>query len=208
MLLNVKDLNTGSESNLTVSDHVFGSDYNEPLVHQVVVALMASLRAGTKAQKTRSEVSGGGKKPWKQKGTGRARAGTIRSPIWRKGGVIFAAKPRGFKQKVNRKMFRAATVSVLSELNRQNRLHVVNDIHLDSHKTKDLLSILAKLNLNDALIIVDTVSENLFLASRNVPNVFVCEVCDVNPVNLLQFKNVVMTSKAISALPDYSCGAI
>ena len=155
---------------MAVSDTVFAKEYNEALVHQVVVAYMAGARAGTKAQKTRSEVRGGGKKPWRQKGTGRARVGTIRSPIWRSGGVTFAAKPRSYDQKVNRKMYRGAIRSILSELVRQERLTIVEQFDVEAPKTKLLAEKLKKANLNDVLIVVGDgqLSENLYLASRNI----------------------------------------
>lgn len=153
----------GAKGTVAVSDVAFGKEFNQDLVHQAVVAYMAGARQGTKAQKTRSEVSGGGKKPWRQKGTGRARAGTIRSPIWRSGGVTFAAKPRNHEQKLNKKMYRAALRCILSELNRQERLVVVEAFDVEAPKTKSLLSKLAQFDLNDVLIVSDEVSENLYL---------------------------------------------
>ncbi|HRE32534.1 MAG TPA: 50S ribosomal protein L4, partial [Candidatus Berkiella sp.] len=159
----------GGTNSIDVSEVTFGRDFNEPLVHQVVVALMAGARAGTKKQKTRAEVRGGGAKPWRQKGTGRARAGTIRSPLWRKGGVIFAATPRDHSQKVNKKMYRGAMSSILSELVRQERLHAVNEFSVDQPKTKVLLDKLKEFNLDRVLIVVDKLDENLYLSSRNVP---------------------------------------
>ncbi|KZY57121.1 50S ribosomal protein L4, partial [Pseudoalteromonas shioyasakiensis] len=153
---------------LEVSEATFGREFNEALVHQVVVAYAAGARQGTRAQKTRSEVSGGGKKPWSQKGTGRARAGTIRSPIWRSGGVSFAAKPQDHSQKVNRKMYRGAIKSILSELVRQERLIVVEQFGLEAPKTKELVSKLKELELKDVLIVTEEVDENLFLSARNL----------------------------------------
>lgn len=204
MELQVKALNAGSESPLAVSEKVFQKEYNESLVHQVVVAYMAGARQGTKAQKTRSEVSGGGKKPWKQKGTGRARAGTIRSPIWRSGGVTFAAKPRDYSQKVNRKMFQGAMQSIVSELVRQARLSVVDSFDVEAPKTKMLAQKLKTANLDDVLIVVgqEQLSENLYLASRNLKNVAVCDVSMVDPASLLAFKNVVFTEAAIKELEE------
>jgi large subunit ribosomal protein L4 len=189
-------------SSIDVSEVAFGREYNEALVHQVVVALMAGARAGTKQQKTRAEVSGGGAKPWKQKGTGRARAGTIRSPIWRKGGVVFAARPRDHSQKVNKKMYRGAMSSILSELIRQNRIRVVDEFKLDAPKTKDLVSKLKELQLERVLIVVDSLDENLYLSARNVPNVAVKEASGVNPLQLLKYDHVLMTVDAIRKLEE------
>jgi large subunit ribosomal protein L4 len=193
---------TGGDK-LSVSDAAFAREFNESLVHQVVVAYMAAGRAGTKAQKTRSEVSGGGAKPFRQKGTGRARAGTIRSPIWRHGGVAFAARPRDFAQKVNRKMYQGAVRAILSELARQERLIVVQDIELDAPKTKGLIERLAQLGANDALIVVADVSENLYLASRNLAKVDVRDVLGVDPVSLLRHSHVIMTVEAVRAVEEW-----
>ncbi len=192
----------GSNNDIDVSEAAFGREYNEALVHQVVVALMAAARAGTKQQKTRAEVRGGGAKPWRQKGTGRARAGTIRSPLWRSGGQIFAARPRDFSQKVNKKMYRGAMSSILSELIRQNRLHVVNDFVLEQPKTKTLVAKLKSMNLERVLIVVKELDENLYLSSRNIPNVAVKEATSVNPVQLLKFDNVVITVDALRKLEE------
>lgn len=188
--------------NIDVSEVAFGREFNEALVHQVVVALMAGARAGTQKQKTRAEVSGGGVKPWKQKGTGRARAGTIRSPIWRKGGIIFAARPRDWSQKVNKKMYRGAMSSILSELIRQGRLHVVNDFTVEQPKTKVLFQKLKSMNLDSVLIVVEKLEENLYLASRNMPNVAVKETRNVNPVQLLKYDQVLMTVDAVRKLEE------
>lgn len=193
---------TGGNNNIEVSEATFGREFNEALVHQVVVALMAGARAGTKQQKTRAEVRGGGAKPWRQKGTGRARAGTIRSPLWRSGGQIFAARPRDFSQKVNKKMYRGAMSSILSELIRQNRLQVVNDFALTEPKTKTLVAKLKELNLSRVLIVVKEIDENLYLSSRNIPNVAVKEASSVNPVQLLKFDNVLMTVDALRKLEE------
>ncbi len=192
----------GGTNSIDVSEVTFGREFNEPLVHQVVVALMAGARAGTKKQKTRAEVRGGGAKPWRQKGTGRARAGTIRSPLWRKGGVIFAATPRDHSQKVNKKMYRGAMCSVLSELVRQDRLMAVNEFKVAEPKTKVLLEKLKELKLDRVLIVVDKLDENLYLSSRNVPSIAVKEVSGVNPVQLLKYDNVLMTVDAIRKLEE------
>jgi len=202
MELQVIDKEKNSASKLSVNDDVFARDFNEGLVHQVVTAYMAAARAGTKAQKTRSEVRGGGIKPWRQKGTGRARAGTIRSPIWRTGGVTFAAKPRSYKQKVNRKVYLAAMKSILSELVRQERLYVIDDITVSSPKTRELVAQLNSLELSDVLIVTSVIDSNLILASRNIPHVALAEINDVDPVSLLRFKNVLMTSDAVKKLEE------
>lgn len=192
----------GGTNSIDVSEVTFGREFNEPLVHQVVVALMAGARAGTKKQKTRAEVRGGGAKPWRQKGTGRARAGTIRSPIWRKGGVVFAATPRDHSQKVNKKMYRGAMSAILSELVRQDRLMAVNEFKVDQPKTKVLLEKLKELKLERVLIVVDKLDENLYLSSRNVPSIAVREASGVNPVQLLKYDNVLMTVDAIRKLEE------
>lgn len=196
MELSIVAPGNASAGTVEVSEKVFARDYNEDLVHQVVTAYMAGARQGTKAQKTRSEVSGGGKKPWRQKGTGRARAGTIRSPIWVGGGRAFAAKPRDFSQKVNRKMYRAAISTILSELARQGRLLIVESIALEQPKTKLLVQQLASLEASEALIVTDEVDSNLFLAARNIPNVDARDVDGVDPVSLISFGKVVMTVAA------------
>ncbi|TRW47900.1 50S ribosomal protein L4 [Aliidiomarina halalkaliphila] len=187
---------------LEVSEATFGREFNEALVHQVVVAYAAGARQGSRAQKTRSEVSGGGKKPWRQKGTGRARAGTIRSPLWRSGGVSFAAKPQNHAQKVNKKMYRGALKSILSELVRQDRLIVVENFGIDTPKTKQLVSKLKELELNDVLIITKDVDENLFLASRNLHKVDVRDVQGIDPVSLIAFDKVLFTADAVKQLEE------
>ncbi|MGD9591000.1 MAG: 50S ribosomal protein L4 [Candidatus Berkiella sp.] len=192
----------GGTQTIDVSEVAFGREYNEALVHQVVVAIMAGARAGTKQQKTRAEVRGGGAKPWRQKGTGRARAGTIRSPLWRSGGQIFAARPRDFSQKVNKKMYRGAMSAILSELIRQNRLQVVNEFVLNEPKTKPLVTKLKAMNLEKVLIVVKELDENLYLSSRNIPNVAVKEATSVNPVQLLKYDNVLMTVDALRKLEE------
>ncbi|WP_026376854.1 50S ribosomal protein L4 [Aestuariibacter salexigens] len=198
MELTLKD----AQSALEVSEATFGREFNEALVHQVVVAFGAGARQGSKAQKTRSEVRGGGKKPWRQKGTGRARAGTIRSPIWVGGGRAFAAKPRDFEQKVNKKMYRGAIKSILSELVRQDRLVVVEKFGVEQPKTKELLAKLKELELNDVLIVTPEVDENLFLSARNLYKVDVRDVQGVDPVSLIAFEKVLMTADAVKQLEE------
>lgn len=187
---------------VAVSDAAFGREFNEDLVHQVVTAYFAGARQGTKAQKSRSEVSGGGRKPWRQKGTGRARAGTIRSPLWRSGGVTFAAKPRDHGQKVNRKMYRAALCSILSELARQGRLVIVDDFAVSLPKTKELLGKLQGLGLESVFIVADEVTENLWLSARNLHQVDVSDVEGVDPVRLIGFDKVLMTVPAVKRLEE------
>lgn len=197
------DLNIqGSASTVSVSDDTFARAFNEALVHQVVTAYLAGGRQGSKAQKSRSDVRGGGAKPWRQKGTGRARAGTTRSPIWRTGGVTFAASPRNFDQKVNKKMYRAAMRSIFSELVRQERLMVVDQLQLDSHKTKAFTEKLAELQLSKVLIVSDDVSENLYLAARNVPHVSVLEATAIDPVSLISSEKVLMTVPALKKVEE------
>lgn len=185
-----------------VSDAAFAREFNEALVHQVVVAHMAGARQGTRAQKTRSEVSGGGRKPWRQKGTGRARAGTIRSPIWRSGGVTFAAKPQDHSVKVNRKMYRGALQCIVSELIRQDRLVAVESFNVDAPKTKALLNQLKSLDLSSVLIVTEEVDQNLYLAARNLKGVDVCDVQAVNPVSLISHDKVLLTVGALKALEE------
>ena len=187
---------------LEVSDDAFGAKFNEPLIHQVVTAYMAGGRAGTKAQKTRAEVRGGGRKPFKQKGTGRARAGTTRGPIWVGGGRAFAARPRDYTQKVNRKMYQAAMRSVFSELVRQDRLVVVDAIQMAKPKTKDLVKYLRGLDLGRVLIIVEEGQDNLSLSARNLPTVEVISVRELNPVSLVRFDKVLATSSAVKAVAE------
>ncbi|UXI01547.1 50S ribosomal protein L4 [Photobacterium sp. TY1-4] len=187
---------------LTVSEATFGRDFNEALVHQVVVAYAAGARQGTRAQKTRSDVSGGGAKPWRQKGTGRARAGTIRSPLWRTGGVTFAARPQDHSQKVNKKMYRGAMKSILSELVRQERLIVVDNFSVEAPKTKALVAKLKELELTDALIVTGELDENLFLAARNLYKVDVRDAKAIDPVSLIAFDKVVMTADAVKQVEE------
>ena len=187
---------------IDLSDKAFAATYNETLVHQAVTAYMAAARAGTKANKTRSDVSGGGAKPFRQKGTGRARAGTTRSPIWRGGGVTFAARPRNYEQKLNKKMYRAAMRSIFSELLRQERLVVMEEFAVESHKTADLAKQLASMNLDDVLIIVADADEKLLLASRNLPWVGVLEQDQINPVSLIAYDKVVVTRAALETIGE------
>jgi large subunit ribosomal protein L4 len=196
------DLNVQGGSSIQVSDAVFGAEFKETLIHQVVHAFMAGARAGTKAQKNRAAVRGGGAKPWRQKGTGRARSGTSRSPIWRSGGVNFAASPRSYEQKVNRKMYRGAICSILSELLRQERLVVVDDFKVDAPKTKTVMAKLKELGMNDVLIVTDEMDVNLLLATRNVYGVDVCEAQDINPVALVGFEKVLVTTGALKQLEE------
>jgi len=192
----------GANGTVDVSEAAFGKEFNQDLVHQAVVAFMAGGRQGSKAQKSRSDVSGGGKKPWRQKGTGRARAGTIRSPIWRSGGVTFAAQPRDFEQKLNKKMYRAALRCILSELHRQERLVVVDAFEMDAPKTKGLLEKLAQYDLSDVLIVSEEVSKNLYLSSRNLHKVDVRDVQGVDPVSLIRFEKVLVTVPALKKLEE------
>jgi large subunit ribosomal protein L4 len=195
-------LNVNGAQAIDVSERAFGGEFNETLVHQAVVAYMAGGRQGTRAQKTRSEVSGGGKKPWRQKGTGRARAGTIRSPIWRSGGTTFAAKPQDHSQKLNKKMYRAALRSILSELVRSERLVVVQDFAVDAPKTKGLLGKLNGLGLSDVLIVTDAVDQNLYLAARNLPHVDVRDVQGSDPVSLIAYDKVLITVSAVKKFEE------
>jgi len=201
MDLNVQS-GSGAKETLQVSDAVFAAENNEALVHQVVTAYMAAARSGTKAQKSRSAVSGGGAKPFRQKGMGRARAGTIRSPIWRSGGVTFAAQPRDYSQKVNRKMYRGALRSILSELLRQERLVVVEEIAISAPKTKELAAKLKEFDLRDALIVSVDPDENLYLAARNLHTIDVRDVTDLDPVSLLAYDKVLISKAAVQRLEE------
>lgn len=192
---------TGKEK-ISLSDKSFSREYNEPLVHQMVVTYMAGTRQGTVKQKTRSEVRGGGRKPWRQKGTGRARAGTIRSPIWRSGGVTFAAKPQDYSKKLNKKMYRGAMQCILSELIRQDRLIVVNEFTVESHKTKDLVNKLKEFGLDNVLIISDQVQQNLYLAARNLHKVDALDVSGLDPVSLIGFEKVLITVPALKEVEE------
>jgi len=187
---------------LSLNDDVFGKPYNEGLVHQIVTAYLAGGRQGTKAQKTRSEVSGGGAKPWRQKGTGRARAGTIRSPIWTGGGVTFAAKPRDFSQKVNKKMYRAALRSILSNAAANGQLLVVESLELAEPKTRLMKAKLAELGVDRALVLVDDVTENLWMAGRNIPHIQILDVDGVDPVSLVRHPTILTTAGALRRLEE------
>jgi len=196
--LKMHNVGKKSPGKVKVSENVFGADFNEALVHQAVTAWLAGARSGTKAQKSRSEVRGGGRKPWQQKGLGRARAGSIRSPLWRKGGVTFAAKPRDHSQKINKKMYRIAMRSIFSELARQERLVLVDELAMDTHKTSTFVEKLRALNLEDVLIITSEISNNLYLASRNVPRISVVDTRGINPYNLIGHDKVLMTKQAVA----------
>ncbi len=195
-------LHNGSGT-IAASDVAFGMEFNEALVHQAVVGYMAGARQGTKAQKTRSEVSGGGKKPWNQKGSGRARAGTIRSPLWRGGGNAFAAKPRDHSVQLNKKMYRGAMRSILSELVRQERLVVVEDFALSAPKTKELVAKLSGMDMSDALIVVDEMTDALFLSARNLHKIGVSEATKLNPVSLIAHEKVIITSAALRKVEEW-----
>ena len=193
---------TGDKETVNVTEATFARPFNQSLVHQAVVAYRAASRSGTKAQKNRSAVSGGGKKPWRQKGTGRARAGTIRSPIWRGGGVTFASQPRDYTQKLNKKMYRAALSCILSELVRQDRLIVLKSLHLDAPKTKGLLQQLGDYEITEALIVTDEVDNNLYLSARNTQKIGVVDVDGVNPVSLIGFDKVIFTLSALKKIEE------
>ena len=192
----------GGSGSVQVSDETFGQEFRESLVHQVVTACMAGTRAGTVRQKNRSEVRGGGTKPWRQKGTGRARSGPIRSPLGRTGGRAFAARPRDYTQKINRKMYRGAMRSILSELVRQDRLVTVESIAVDAPRTRDLLAKLKALGADNALIVSDVADDNLYLAARNIPHVAVCDAAGADPVSLVGFDKVIITANALKQLEE------
>lgn len=192
---------TGNEK-VSLSDEAFGRDFNEPLVHQTVVTFLAGSRQGSVKQKNRSEVRGGGRKPWRQKGTGRARAGTIRSPIWRSGGVTFAARPRDYSKKLNKKMYRGAMQCILSELIRQGRLIVVSEFSVESHKTKELIAKLREFDLSNVLIVTDQIERNLYLAARNLHKVNVLDSSGLDPVSLIDFENVLITVPALKKVEE------
>ncbi|CAL4324213.1 50S ribosomal protein L4 [Buchnera aphidicola] len=191
-----------TQSVISVSDLVFKIDFNQSLIHQIVTSYSNRARQGSRAQKNRSEVSGSGKKPWRQKGTGRARVGSIRSPIWRSGGVTFAAKPKVYYHKVNRKMYRGALRSIFSQLIRQNRLIVFKDFSISSFKTKLLIQKLQSLKLKEVLIITEIINKNLLFASRNLYKVCVRDVWSVDPISLVNFKNTIMTFDAIKKVEE------
>jgi large subunit ribosomal protein L4 len=191
-----------TNAQLVLNEEVFAYAYNEGLVHQAVVAYMNNARSGNSAQYTRAEVRGGGRKPWNQKGTGRARAGTIRSPIWRSGGVTFASKKRDYSQKLNKKMYKRALRSIISELCRTGNLVVVSDFQCDSHKTKDFIIKMDQLNIKNALIIMNEVGESEYLGSRNLIDYDICDVTTIDPVSLLRFEKVVVTEAAIKKIEE------
>ena len=193
---------TGANGSVEVSELIFGKEFNESLVHQVVTAYVNGGRQGSKAQKNRSAVSGGGAKPFRQKGTGRARAGTSRSPLWRSGGVTFAASPRDYSQKVNKKMYRAAMRCIFSELVRQDRLVIVDSLQMETPKTKQFIGKMKELDLTSALLITEDVEANLYLAARNVPHVDVRDVAAIDPVSLIGFDKVVVTASALSKINE------
>ena len=197
MKVKVLNLKTNRSTSQEVSDGIFDRNYNESLVHQITTAYMAGGRSGSKAQKNRSSVRGGGKKPWRQKGTGRARAGTSRGPIWRSGGVTFASQPRSYTQKVNKKMYKGAISIILSELLRTDRLKVVSELDITEPKTKNITSLMNSLNIKDALLMTDELDENLYLSSRNLYHVGVCDTQSIDPVSLIGYDNVVMTKAAL-----------
>jgi large subunit ribosomal protein L4 len=200
--LQLQSFDGSKAGNITVSDAVFDREYNESLVHQVVTAYLAAARSGTVAQKTRSEVSGGGRKPFSQKGSGRARAGTIRSPLWRSGGTTFAAKPRNYEQKVNRKVYRNAICTILSELRRKDALVIVDKVELDTPKTKDLLAKTTAMGISNALIVSENAAGNLALASRNLYDLAATDAAHVNPVALLKFEKVVISEDSVRKLEE------
>ena len=203
MELQVKNTSGATTAQITVPEAVFARPFNESLVHQIVVAYLAGARAGTRAQKTRAEVRGGGAKPWRQKGTGRARAGMSSSPLWRGGGRIFPNLPEeNFTQKINKKMYRAGMASIFSQLAREGRLAVVDSLKVDSPKTKVLADKFKSMNLDSVMVIADEVDENLYLASRNLKNVFVVEPRYADPVSLVQFKKVLVTKGALDKLKE------
>ena len=195
-------ITTANKKSIEVSDSTFSAPFNEALVHQVVNAVLSGARSGTKAQKNRSQVSGGGAKPWRQKGTGRARAGTIRSPIWVGGGRAFAAGPRDFSQKVNKKMYRAAMRSILSELLREDRLVVLDKFDIKQPKTKEFKKLTEKLKADSALIVNDKFDENLFLSSRNIKNMEYSDVSSINPVSLMKYEKVIINVESLKIIEE------
>jgi large subunit ribosomal protein L4 len=201
-LIIAKPGNKAGKEKVTISDDAFAREFNETLVHQTVTTYLAGARQGSVQQKTRSEVSGGGRKPWRQKGTGRARAGTIRSPIWRSGGVTFAARPQDHSKKLNKKMYRGAMACILSELIRQGRLLIVDEFVVSSHKTKDLISKLSEFSLDNVLIVAEDIGEELFLAARNLHKVDVMDAAGLDPVSLIGFEKVLMTVPALKKVEE------
>ena len=204
--MKIELLSNTKNKDISISNDVFSKEFNESLIHQAVVSFMASSRQGSAKQKNRSEVRGGGKKPYRQKGTGRARAGTIRSPLWRGGGVTFASKPRDFSKKINKKMYRAAIKSIFSELVRQNRLVAIEKPTLKKPKTKEVASFLNEFSLSKVLIITDELDMNLYLSARNIPNVDVITVREINPINLLKPQKVAVTGEALKQIEEWING--
>ncbi|MBR51374.1 MAG: 50S ribosomal protein L4 [Gammaproteobacteria bacterium] len=204
--MKIELLSNTKNKDISVSKELFSNEFNETLVHQAVVSFMASSRQGSAKQKNRSEVRGGGKKPYRQKGTGRARAGTIRSPLWRGGGVTFASRPRKYTKKINKKMYRAAIRSIFSELVRQNRLVAIEQPVLEKPKTKEIASFLKEFSLSKVLIITDELDMNLYLSARNIPNVDVISVREINPVNLIKPQKVAVTSDALKKIEEWING--
>ena len=201
--MKIELLSSTKNQDINISDNAFSKDFNESLVHQAVVSFMAGSRQGTSKQKTRSEVRGGGKKPYRQKGTGRARAGTIRSPLWRGGGVTFAATPRDYSKKINKKMYRAAIRSIFSELLRQGRLVAIEQPVLEKPKTREIANFLKEFSLSKVLIITDELDVNLYLSARNIPNVDIITVREINPVNLLKAQKVAVTADAFKKIEEW-----
>lgn len=202
MELKLRQSNKKAAGKVTVSDSIFSTEYNEALIHQALTAFMAGSRAGTKAQKTRSDARGGGRKPWRQKGTGRARSGTIRSPIWRGGGVTFAARPKDYSQKLNKKMYRGAMRSILAELARQDRLILIDEFSVEAPRTKDMVARLKSLDLSDVLIVTGEVTENLFLSTRNIAHVDVVDTEEINPYVLIGYSKILMTQDALAKVEE------
>ena len=201
--MKIELLSNTKNQDINISDNAFSKDFNESLVHQAVVSYMAGSRQGTSKQKTRSEVRGGGKKPYAQKGTGRARAGTIRSPLWRGGGVAFAATPRDYSKKINKKMYKAAIRSIFSELLRQNRLVAIENPVLEKPKTKEINNFLKQFSLSKVLIITDELDINFYLSTRNIPNVDAITVREINPVSLLKAQKVAVTAEAFKKIEEW-----
>jgi large subunit ribosomal protein L4 len=201
--MKIELLSSTKNQDINISENAFSKDFNEALVHQAVVSFLAGSRQGTSKQKTRSEVRGGGKKPYRQKGTGRARAGTIRSPLWRGGGIAFAATPRDYSKKINKKMYRAAIRSIFSELLRQGRLVAIEKPVLEKPKTKEIANFLKEFSLSKVLIITDELDINLYLSARNIPNVDIITVREINPVNLLKAQKVAVTADAFKKIEEW-----
>ena len=204
--MKIELLSNTKNKDISISNEVFSKEFNESLIHQAVISFMSTSRQGSAKQKNRSEVRGGGKKPYRQKGTGRARAGTIRSPLWRGGGITFASRPRDFSKKINKKMYRAAIKSIFSELVRQNRLVAIEKPVLKKPKTKEIASFLNEFSLSKVLIITDELDMNLYLSARNIPNVDVITVREINPVNLLKPQKVAVTGEALKQIEEWLNG--